>query len=91
MAAKTRRCEICGAEIDPERVEVLPETRLCVEHGRAIAKFGGEFLVTATQDNLGKAGSLKKNLGDVTTKKHRNTAALEKLREEYERAGEGKG
>ena len=66
MSTKTRPCEICGAEIDPERIEAVPETRLCVEHARLVGKHGGEFVVTTTQASLGKSGSLKKNYGDVS-------------------------
>jgi hypothetical protein len=84
MPEKSRPCEICGELIDPERIEVVPETRLCVEHAKTIAKYGGEFIVTGTQASLGKGGSLKKNYGDVSIDKKRNTEALRKLREEYE-------
>lgn len=84
MSVKTRPCEICGRPIDPERIEAVPETRLCGEHARTIGQFGGEFIVTATQASLGKAGSLKKNYGDVSIQKKRNTEALRRLREEYE-------
>jgi len=62
------------------RIEAIPETRLCVEHARMIAKYGGEFLVTATRKSLGKAGSLKMNYGDIATHKTRNRTAIERLR-----------
>lgn len=88
MSVKTRPCEICGQMIDPERIEVIPETRLCVEHAKLIGKFGGEFIVTGTQASLGKSGSLKKNYGDVSVERRRNTVALQKLREEYEQGGQ---
>jgi RNA polymerase-binding transcription factor DksA len=26
------KCEVCGRDIGVERLEVIPETRLCVEH-----------------------------------------------------------
>src|SRR5262249_12048426 len=84
MSVKTRPCEICGQPINPERIEAVPATRLCVEHARMIGKYGGEFIVTATQASLGKGGSLKKNYGDVSIQKTRNTEALRKLREEYD-------
>ncbi len=29
------RCQICGAEIDPERLEILPTTTTCAECARA--------------------------------------------------------
>jgi len=89
MSVKTRPCEICGRLIDPERIHSVPETRLCVEHARMIGKYGGEFLVTATQASLGKGGSLKKNYGDVSIQKKRNTEALRKLQEEYEQTRGG--
>ena len=85
MSGKTRPCEICGQPIDPERIEAVPDTRLCVEHARMIGKYGGEFLITATQASLGKGGSLKKNYGDVSIGKRRNSEALRKLQEEHER------
>ena len=84
MSTRTRPCEICGQPIDPERIEVLPDTRLCVDHAKQIGRFGGEFIVTGTQASLGKGGSLKKNYGDISIQKKRNTEALRKLREEYE-------
>jgi hypothetical protein len=87
MPVKTRACEICGQPIDPERIEVVPETRLCVKHAQMIGKYGGEFIVTGTQASLGKGGSLKKNYGDVSVEKNRNTEALRKLCEEHERLG----
>lgn len=83
MSTKTRPCEICGQPIDPERIEALPETRLCIEHAKQINKFGGEFTATVTQASLGKAGSLKKNYGDVSVQRTRNHTAVEKLRKEW--------
>jgi hypothetical protein len=88
MSVKERPCEICGQPIDPERAEAVPDTRLCVEHARMIGKYGGEFIVTGTQASLGKGGSLKKNYGDVSIHKQRNTEALRKLRDEYEQTHE---
>lgn len=80
MPLKTRPCEICKRLIEVERVEAIPETRLCGEHARAILRFGGEFIVTSTTESLGKAGSLKRNYGGITTQKTRNATALAKLR-----------
>jgi hypothetical protein len=87
ISVKTRPCEICGQPIDPERIEVVPETRLCVEHAEMAGKYGGEFIVTGTQASLGKGGSLKKNYGDVSVDKKRNTEAIQRLRQEYEQSG----
>jgi len=43
--------------IPAERIEVLPETRLCVKCSKDI---GGEFDLTFVPENLAKSGSLKK-------------------------------
>jgi hypothetical protein len=84
MTARTRLCAICHKEIAAERLEAVPQTQLCIEHARRIAKYGGEFSVTMRQESLGKAGSLKKNYGGVNIRMTRNLAAMEKLRAEYE-------
>jgi hypothetical protein len=84
MSTPTRPCEICGQPIDPERLEAVPDTRLCVDHARKIAKYGGEFRITATHERTSKQGSLKKNYGGISAHKVRNPAAIEKLRQEYE-------
>ena len=89
MSESTRPCEICQTPIDPERIEVLPETRLCTEHARMIGKYGGEFKVTMSQERTSKQGSLKKNYGGVSTSKTRNHEAMEKLRNEYQAEQEG--
>jgi len=68
MAAKSRPCQRCGVMIPPERIEVLPETRLCVECSKAV---GGEFDLSIVPENLAKAGSIKKNYGSFTVKKTR--------------------
>jgi hypothetical protein len=84
MAFQTRLCEICRKEIPAERLEVLPETRLCVEHAQMMRKYGGEFIVHVHQERVSKPGSLKRNYGGVTISKTRNQSALDKLRREYE-------
>jgi len=78
-----RTCEICGMEILAERLECVPDTNLCAKHAAEITKYGGEFIVTGVQGNIGKAGSLKKNYGDVSTFKSRNQNAINKLRQDY--------
>jgi hypothetical protein len=70
--------------IEAERIESVPETRLCADHAQQILKFGGEFIVTATQERTSKTGSLKLNYGSVTTSKTRNQKALDKLRDEFD-------
>jgi hypothetical protein len=87
MAATIRACEICKQPIDPERLEALPETRLCTEHAREILRYGGEFIVTAEQERTSKPGSLKRNYGGISTSKVRNASAMARLRAEFDRRG----
>jgi hypothetical protein len=68
MAVKPRLCQRCKAEIPVERLEVVPETRLCV---RCCEEVGGEFDRVIVPENLAKSGSLKKNYGGFTVKKTR--------------------
>lgn len=70
MTVKRRFCARCKAEMPPERVEALPEARLCIKCSQEV---GGEFEVKFTQENLSKPGSLKKNYGGVTLQKKRRT------------------
>lgn len=64
----TRPCIRCKAMIPPERIEALPETRLCIECSKAV---GSDFETTVTTENLAKTGSLKKNYGGISVKKKR--------------------
>jgi hypothetical protein len=57
MAVKTRPCQRCKAEIPPERIEALPQTRLCVKCSREV---GGDFVQRVVVNSTGKQGSLKK-------------------------------
>lgn len=81
--AKTRVCEVCKRPIEKQRAEGIPETRLCGEHAREIDRYGGEFLTSSHQERTSKAGSLKINYGGVTTRKRRNTAGVQRLRDDY--------
>ena len=65
-----RKCERCNAVIPPARVKAIPGTWLCIECSQEV---GGDFVLVATQENLGKAGSLKLNYGGVSIKKKRRT------------------
>jgi hypothetical protein len=89
MTETTRLCEICARPIDPERADLLPDTRLCVEHARMIGKYGGEFTLRVSRISLGKSGSLKKNYGDFSAYKRRNTEGMKRLWEEVARAAAG--
>jgi hypothetical protein len=70
-----RVCERCDATIPPARVKAMPETSLCIACSQEI---GGDFVYTATQENLAKAGSMKKNYGGITIKKQRRAFAPKK-------------
>ena len=65
---KSRPCQRCQAEIPAERIEALPETRLCV---RCSQDVGSDFEISVSQENVGKSGSLKKNYGGVNVTKRR--------------------
>lgn len=64
----TRTCARCGGEIPAERVEAIPETRVCVACSN---EMGGEFKVIVIPERTSKEGSLKKNYGGYSTKKIR--------------------
>jgi hypothetical protein len=85
MARSTavRLCEICKQPLSADRMEI-PGTRLCTEHGEAIKKFGGEFVLTSQQERTSKEGSLKVNYGGIATEQIRNSDAIERLRDEFE-------
>jgi hypothetical protein len=68
MTSKRRFCQVCQAEIPAERIDALPETRLCI---RCSQKKGGDFVISMVPENLGKPGSLKKNYGGVHISKRR--------------------
>jgi len=68
MSLNPRPCERCGNLIPLERLEALPETRVCVRCSQTI---GGEFVVSIVPENLAKTGSLKKNYGGYTVQKRR--------------------
>lgn len=78
-----RLCFVCKNEIEPERLEAIPQTRLCTQHGHEIQKFGGEFILSASQERTSKKTSLKVNYGGITTSSTRNDDGMEQLREEY--------
>jgi hypothetical protein len=83
-----KHCEVCGQEIPVERLECVPDTRLCIEHARKAQKFGGEFILRGVQCNIGKTGSLKRNYGDVEVYRRRNHSCIQKLKQEYDAARE---
>jgi hypothetical protein len=68
MSDEQRTCERCDAVIPAERVKAIPATWLCIECSEEV---GGDFQYTATQENLGKAGSMKLNYGGVKISKKR--------------------
>ena len=68
MSTETRTCERCDAVIPAARVKAIPGTWLCIACSEEV---GGDFVYTATQQNLGKAGSMKLNYGGVSISKKR--------------------
>ena len=65
---RSRPCHQCGTMIPAERIEVLPQTRLCVACSQRV---GGEFDVSIVPENLAKSGSIKKNYGSFDMKRTR--------------------
>ena len=66
--ATRRLCQRCRGEIVAERLEMLPDTVICVTCSKEI---GGEYTVRVVGENVAKAGSLKKNYGSFGIKKTR--------------------
>jgi hypothetical protein len=86
-----RHCEICKQPIDAERAEAIRQTRLCTVHAREIQKYGGEFIMSSSQEKTSKEGSLKKNYGGISTRLRRNERAISQLKDDYERAKQQPG
>lgn len=61
MAIRPRACIRCGEPIPIERIETMPETRVCVKCSEEI---GGEFVRKVRPVNVAKSNSLKKNYSD---------------------------
>ncbi len=53
MAIKPRMCERCKQWISAERLEAVPQTRLCVECSRLT---GGDTRLRVSTKNTGKGG-----------------------------------
>jgi Prokaryotic dksA/traR C4-type zinc finger len=68
MTSAKRYCEMCRAEILAERIEALPDTRVCVECSRQI---GGEYELTGVPENLGRTGGIKRIYGGIRIRKRR--------------------
>jgi hypothetical protein len=68
MAVKPRRCQRCRAEIPLERLEAIPETRLCIKCSEAI---GSDFIVKISPENVGKTTGIKKLYGGIKIQKVR--------------------
>jgi len=68
MTRETKHCRVCGVEIPPERLEVIPDTLVCV---RCSQKMGGEFELEVRMGGTGKVGSLKKTGVEVSIKRQR--------------------
>jgi len=69
MSATKRFCARCKAEIPAERVEALPETRVCIACAQAMG--GSEFDFATVANRGGKKESLKRNYTDYELRKRR--------------------
>ena len=63
MNPEVQNCRICGSKIPKERLEVIPDTEVCV---RCSKKIGGEFELKVTVGGTHKPGSLKITGQEVT-------------------------
>ncbi len=70
MEQNERRCVSCKAVIPPERLEVIPDTLVCVNCSQ---KMGGAFELEVRIGGTGKAGSLKKTGQEISVKRQRKT------------------
>jgi hypothetical protein len=64
MSSKSRPCQRCKAMIPAERVEALPQTRLCVKCSQ---ERGSDVGLRVSTKNQGKAGSLKQTGVDIAS------------------------
>jgi hypothetical protein len=69
MAREKRYCARCKAEIPRERVEAMPETRVCVRCAEALG--GSEFDVVPVPVRGGKKESIKRTYTDYEIRKRR--------------------
>ena len=68
METETKCCTVCGVEIPKERLEVIPDTLVCVRCSR---KMGGEFELKVRVGGTGKVGSLKITGQEVSVTRQR--------------------
>jgi hypothetical protein len=69
METDIKHCRICGREIPRERLEVIPDTLVCVNCSK---KIGGEFELEVRMGGVGsKPGSLKKTGQELSVKRQR--------------------
>ncbi len=65
-------CDRCGAEIPAQRLEAVPDTRLCIAWAREVeARYGGEFELIVDHERVSKPGSLRRNFGGITIRARR--------------------
>ena len=83
-----RLCVVCKQPIEADRIDAIPNTRLCIKCGRDIQRYGGEFRLSAADERTSKQGSMKINYGGIATASTRNDDAIEKLIDEYRAAQE---
>jgi RNA polymerase-binding transcription factor DksA len=69
MEREKRYCARCRAEIPEERVEAMPETRVCIKCAEAMG--GSEFDVVAVPVRGGKKESIKRTIAEYEIRKRR--------------------
>jgi hypothetical protein len=85
MTDRVRLCARCKQPIEAERVECLPQTRLCVACARVVEKkYGGEFRTVVQSTKMGRPGGLKITGVAYETKKVRNRRVPLRFDEENE-------
>lgn len=75
MSVAPGTCVRCYGEIPAARMVALSGTKLCIECSN---ETGGEERRIGIPEQLGKAGSLKKNYGGVTVVVARRTLTMDK-------------
>ena len=72
MESPIKLCRICRAEIPAERLQVIPDTLVCVKCSK---KIDGEFELEVRVGGTHKAGSLKITGQEVSVKRQRRRLA----------------
>jgi hypothetical protein len=73
MAERVRLCARCKQTIDPERLDAMPQTRLCVACAAHVDEtYGGEFRPRVKETKTGRPGAIKITGVDYEVEVERN-------------------